>query len=117
MASENMTKKIDPLYTIFEQHLFNFQDPNADQGTFVEGIVKEYIAHLRSVGLSVPMEWQEHIFEELFFQVNSMLVKKIYGCHTIDEYTAKATTAQKRRAKAQYKKLQSATRKPKKEAA
>jgi hypothetical protein len=117
MASENMTKKIDPLYTIFEQHLFNFQDPNADRGTFVEGIVKEYITHLRALGLSVPMEWQEHIFEELFFQVNSMLVKKIYGCHTIDEYTAKATTAQKRRAKTQYQKLQRASRKAKKEAA
>jgi hypothetical protein len=34
-----------------------------------------------------------------------MLVKKIYGCLTINEYTAKATTQQKRKAKTRYRKL------------
>jgi hypothetical protein len=106
MTSENTTKKADLLYTIFEQHLFNFQDPNADRNTFVEGIVKEYLSHMRRLGLSVPMEWEEHISEELFFQVSTMLVKKIYGCLTIDEFTAKVTTQQKRRAKARYQTLE-----------
>ena len=80
------TPKIDPLYTIFEQHLFNFQDPNSDRRSFIEGIVKDYITQMRKMGLSVPGEWEEHIFEELFFQVNTMLVKKIYGCLTINEF-------------------------------
>ncbi len=105
MASENPTNAIDPLYTIFEQHLFNFQDPNADRNVFIESVVKEYLTHVRRLGLVVPLEWEHQIFEELFFQVQTMLVKKIYGCLTINEYTAKAPTRQKRKAKARYRKL------------
>ncbi len=99
------TKTLDPLYTIFEQHLFNFQDPNSDRKTFIDKIVKDYVAHLRKLGLAVPSEWEEHVFEELFFQVNTMLVKKIYGCLTINEYTAKASTEQKKKASRRYQKL------------
>jgi len=105
MTPQNTTKALDPLYTIFEQHLFNFQDPNADRSAFVEAVVKDYLTHLRRLGLSVPTEWEHQIFEELFFQVQTMLVKKIYGCLTINEYTAKATTQQKRKAKTRYRKL------------
>ncbi len=93
------------MYTIFEQHLFNFQDPNSDRGVFIQTIIQDYLSHMRRMGLSIPVEWEEHIFEELFFQVNAMLVKKIYGCQTIDEYTAKASSAAKKRARSNYKKL------------
>jgi hypothetical protein len=109
MTSENTTKSSDCLYTIFEQHLFNIQDPNTDREQFVEGIVREYLSHMRRLGLSIPMEWEAHILEELGFQVHSMLVKKIYGCQTIDEYTAKAPTEAKKRARARYAKLQKET--------
>ncbi len=109
-------RKIDPLYTIFEQHLFNFQDANSDRKTFIEVIVKDYITQMRKMGLSVPAEWEEHIFEELFFQVNTMLVKKIYGCLTINEFIettkdkkdkkmAGQWSAQKKRAQARYQEL------------
>lgn len=108
--------KIDPLYTIFEQHLFNFQDANADRKTFLDAIVKDYISQMRKMGLAVPSEWEEHIFEELFFQVNTMLVKKIYGCLTINEFietkkkskdkkVAQAFASQKKKAKVRYQEL------------
>jgi hypothetical protein len=105
--------KNDLLYTIFEQHLFNFQDPNADRPTFILTIVKDYLTQLRRLGLSVPKELEEQIFEELFFQVNTMLVKKIYGCMTINEFTAKMSTpekkteqkARKKKANAKYREL------------
>ena len=108
--------KIDPLYTIFEQHLFNFQDANADRKTFLDAIVKDYISQMRKMGLAVPSEWEEHIFEELFFQVNTMLVKKIYGCLTINEFietkkkskdkkVAQRFTSQKKAAKHRYQEL------------
>ena len=102
------TKKIDPLYTIFEQHLFNFQDPNSDRKSFIEGIVKDYLVQMRRMGLAVPGEWEEQIVEELSFQVNTMLVKKIYGCLTINEYQEKITPVQKKQARTRYRKLQSA---------
>ena len=111
MSSENKAPpKFDPLYIIFEQHLFHFQDPNADRSTFCETIVKEYLTRMRKLGMAVPVEWEPQIAEELFFQVNSMLVKKIYGCHTIDEYTANLSTAQKRKARARYRRLDQAER-------
>ncbi len=99
-------KAIDPLYTIFEQHLFNFQDPNSDRTAFIEGVVKDYLKHLRKLGLSVPTEWEQSIFEELFFQVQTMLAKKIYGCQTVNEDTAKSSTQVKRRAKARYQQIE-----------
>jgi hypothetical protein len=114
MTSLAPATKQDPLYTIFEQHLFNFQDPNSDRNVFIEGIVQDYLSHMRRLGLSVPVEWEHHIFEELFFQVNAMLVKKIYGCQTIDEYTAKAPAAAKRRARTNYNRLSKAKSKTKK---
>jgi len=83
------TAKDNLLYTIFEHHLFNFQDPNSDKREFILTIVKDYLTQLRKLGLSVPNEMEEYIFEELYYQVNSMLLKKIYGCATIDEYIAK----------------------------
>lgn len=110
-SDQNTTKKPDPLYTIFEQHLFNFQDPNADSSTFCETIVKEYLTCMRRLGLSVPVEWEAQISEELFFQVNAMLVKKIYGCQTIDQYTANIPASVKRKAQARYRSLERATRK------
>ena len=104
------TKKIDPLYTIFEQHLFNFQDPNSDRDAFIEAIVKEYLTHMRKLGLSVPKEWEEVVSEELFFQVRGMLLKKIYGCLTINEFTAKAPTELKTKARKRYQKMSKAVR-------
>ena len=95
----------DPLYTIFEQHLFNFQDPNADRETFILGIVKDYISQVRKLGLSIPAVMEEHIYEELCLQVSHMLVKKIYGCLTINEYTAKVPTEKKKQARTRYRKL------------
>lgn len=101
------TQKTDPLYTIFEQHLFNFQDPNSDRKSFIEGIVNDYLSQMRRMGFGIPSEWEIHIREELSFQVNTMLVKKIYGCLSINEYQEKLTPVQKRTAKDRYQKLQS----------
>ena len=97
--------KTDPLYTIFEQHLFNFQDPNADRETFVLEIVKDYISQVRKLGLAIPTAMEEHIYEELCLQVSHMLVKKIYGCLTINEYTAKVPTEKKKQARTRYRNL------------
>ena len=110
--------KADLLYTIFEQHLFNFQDPNEDRKIFIDQIVKDYLSHMRKVGLMIPTEWDSQINEELSFQVNAMLVKKIYGCLTINEYFsqtekkrgAKKLTEQRRQAQRRYQELSRASK-------
>ena len=38
---------MDPLYVIFEQHLFNFQDPEIDRKTLILRIVTDYRDYLR----------------------------------------------------------------------
>lgn len=77
------TKK---LYQIFEHQLFSFHNPDEDRHGFIMSVVKEYLSYMQGLGLSVPNEWRQAVCEELFSQVNQMLIKKIYGCQTIDQY-------------------------------
>jgi hypothetical protein len=85
----------DPLYAIFEQHLYNFQDSNIDRKTFIGQVIQDYLTHLRKLKITVPKHFEPHIVEELSVQVNSMLIKKIYGCFSIDEFRAKTVAKPK----------------------
>jgi hypothetical protein len=100
-----MIQKLDPLYVIFEQHLFNFQDPEIDRKTLVMKIVADYLAYLRKQNISVPRALEQPIVEELSQLVNTMLVKKIYGCLTPKDYQVGLKTQLKRKAKSRYKKV------------
>lgn len=99
--------KLDPLYVIFEQHLYNFQDSDQDRKAFIEGVVGEYLSFLRKRNISVPKSLENAIIEELSAQVKTMLVKKIYGCLTIADYQKHLPSSAKRRAKTRYAKLNS----------
>jgi hypothetical protein len=110
-ASSNDTQ-LDPLYVIFEQHLFNFDDSDFDRKTFIRGIVGEYLTYLRKLSIIIPKSLEDPIVEELASQVNTMLVKKIYGCLSVDDYQKNIGTVSKKRAGERYKKLRKV--KPKK---
>ncbi len=97
--------QLDPLYVIFEQHLFNFQDSDADRKTFIGNIVVDYLGYLRKMNIVVPKSLENSIIEELANQVNTMLVKKIYGCSSLKDYQQTAPTPAKRRARERYGKL------------
>lgn len=86
---QNQSGITDPLYSIFEQHLYNFQDSNIDRKTFISHVVQDYLTHIRKMKIAVPKHYEAHIVEELSVQVNAMLIKKIYGCFSIDEYRQK----------------------------
>lgn len=81
-------RAVDPLYVIFEQHLFNFADPDSDRKTFISQVVSEYISYLRKNNIIVPKSLEQPIVEELGTQVNTMLVRKIYGCLTVSQFDA-----------------------------
>jgi hypothetical protein len=100
-------KQLDPLYVIFEQHLYNFQDSEVDRKTFIVGVIAEYLAYLRKNAIAVPKSLEQQIVEELGTQVNTMLVKKIYGCLSIEDYQKNAEPTDRRRARARYTKLNS----------
>ncbi len=101
-------QSVDPLYAIFEQHLCNFDDSNIDRSTFVLNIVKEYVSHLRGLNIAIPIHLETHVAEELAEQVKTMLFKRIYGFHDIQEFRAKGLTVSKKtEAKKRYRKVKS----------
>jgi hypothetical protein len=101
-----MKDQIDPLYTIFEQHLYNFQDSDSDRKTFIVNIVKDYVSHLTKLNIVIPKSLEASVMEELCHQVNTMLVKKIYGCLTIADFQKKATAPARKQARQRYTRLQ-----------
>ena len=97
---------LDPLYVIFEQHLFSFQDPETDRKSFITKVVTEYLSYLRRLNISVPRSLEQPIVEELSEQVNSMLVKKIYGCLSIEDFRKHSISSRDRkRARVRYGRL------------
>lgn len=96
---------LDPLYVIFEQHLYNFQDAESDRKAFIGNIINEYLSFLRRKSISIPKSLEPAIVEELAEQVNVMLTKKIYGCLSIGEFTKGQPKARKRRARRQYQRV------------
>lgn len=92
----------DPLYVIFEQHLYNFQDCNIDRKTFITNVITDYLAYLRKMNITVPKAMEGAVAEELASQIGAMLLKKIYGFPTISEFQKGATSTQKRQARRRY---------------
>jgi hypothetical protein len=100
-----MRTELDPLYVIFEQHLFNFQDSDADRKTFIVNIVNDYLTYLRKMNIVIPKSLESAIVEELAGQVNTMLVKKIYGCLSIEDYRKGAAATEKKKIRSRYTRL------------
>jgi len=96
---------MDPLYVIFEQHLYNFQDSDLDRKTFIGNVLQDYLSYLRKLNISVPKSLEEPIVEELSSQIHMMLVKKIYGFLTIQDYQKRLPSTAKRRVRSRYSKL------------
>jgi hypothetical protein len=103
-----MKDQIDPLYTIFEQHLYNFQDSDSDRKTFITNIVRDYLIHLNKLNIVIPKSLEASVLEELADQVNTMLVKKIYGFLTIGDFQKKAQAPARKQANRRYSKLKQA---------
>ncbi|MEN9722110.1 MAG: hypothetical protein RJB38_96 [Pseudomonadota bacterium] len=104
-SSNSNATPIDPLYVIFEQHLYNFQDSDSDRKTFIIGIVNEYLGFLRQKNIAVPKSLEPAITEELAQQVNLMMTKKIYGCLSLEDFQRGIPKAKKKRAKQRYQKI------------
>ena len=78
--------KLDPLYTIFEKYLYDFNSNDDSEEAFVEKIVDEYISFLMKNKVTVPHRWEKQISLELQEQVRQMIRKKMYGCLSIEEF-------------------------------
>jgi hypothetical protein len=103
--SAKKTTQIDPLFIILEQHLCNFQDPDIDRKAFIAHVIVEYLSYLRKRNITVPRSLEQPLVEELANQVNTMLVKRIYGCLSLQDFQKTVTPQARRRAKARHSKL------------
>jgi hypothetical protein len=99
--------KLDALYTIFEKHLYDFEEDEETEKGFIDNIVNDYLRFLTTSGVVVPRRWQSHVIDELRDQVRKMLVKKMYGCLSVSEFLVgqKDRKEKKRVAKRKYSKI------------
>ena len=80
-------RKWDPLFIIFEKHLYDFNYESRE--LFLKGVVEEYIAHLVRQRVVIPPAWKTHLDKTLTEEVSDMLVRKLYGCLTVEEFQTK----------------------------
>ena len=99
------TPQIDPLFIIFEQHLCNFSDPEMNRKEFILLVIRDYLSFLRKMQISIPRSLEESIIEELQSQVNVMLIKKIYGYLSIQDFQKNLSRAERDKVKHRYKKV------------
>lgn len=82
-------KKWDPLFIIFEKHLYDFNYESRE--LFVKGVVDDYLAHLVKQKVVVPPTWKSHLEKTIAEEVSDMLVRRLYGCLTVEEFKEKAS--------------------------
>ncbi len=87
-------RKWDPLFIIFEKHLYDFNYESRE--LFLKGVVDEYISHLVRQKTVIPPAWRAHLEKTIFEEVSDMLVRKLYGCLTVEEFKAKTTSEEKK---------------------
>jgi len=95
----------DSLYVIFEQHLYNFEDVTTDRKTFIGNIIKDYIKYLAKSSRIVAPQHVQDLVGELFEEINTMLLKKIYGFSSIEEFRSQSGTTIRQKVNDQYRKL------------
>lgn len=95
----------DPLYIIFEQHLYHFEADHRDTSVFIDRVLTDYLYYLRKKNITIPKSLEKPIQDELSTQIQIMLVKKIYGCLTLADYQKKVPHREKKKVKSHYSKL------------
>ncbi len=77
--------KIDELYLIFEQHLYDLDVESQSQVDFISKVVDQYINNLKNFGY-VSIQHEIDLRDEIEEEVTLMLRKKIYGHFNLDQY-------------------------------
>ncbi len=88
---------LDPLYVIFEQHLYDFNDDSEEESAFIDKVVADYLKFLHCCGSIVPAKLQKQIVEDLKEQVQEMLHKRFMGLKDGKEFIAEEKSADPRR--------------------
>lgn len=75
----------------------------------MKAVVEDYISHLVRQKVVIPPMWKTHMEKTIGEEVADMLVRKLYGCLTVEDFkekTEEATIlAEKKEARKRYQKL------------
>lgn len=101
-------RKWDPLFIIFEKHLYDFNYDTRE--LFLKGVIEEYIEHLHKQKVIIPATWRATLEKNLCEEISDMLVRKLYGCLTVKDFQEKEenneeTLLLKKEARKRYQKL------------
>lgn len=99
-------RKWDPLFIIFEKHLYDFNYESRE--LFISGVIEEYITHLAKQRVIIPTTWRATLERNLSEEIADMLVRKLYGCLTVEEFREKENTEtiiERKEARKRYQKL------------
>jgi len=80
-------RKWDPLFITFEKHLYDFNYESRD--LFIKAVIDDYLAQLAQQKVVVPPTWRSHLIKTLAEEISDMLVRRLYGCLTVEEFKAK----------------------------
>ena len=83
------SKFVDPLYVIFEKHLFDF--PNEDLDLFIATIVNEYFDYLQQNEVIIPEKRMQILMRDLSEEVYDMYIKRIHGCLNLKDFRNSGT--------------------------
>lgn len=74
----------DPLYRIFEKHLYDYQYEN--RACFLEAVIEEYVREMSLGGRMFITRPEMHKLKlALEQELIEMLVRKLYGCLKLEE--------------------------------
>jgi hypothetical protein len=81
-----MRRELDPLYSLFEQHLLTalVEDETSDE--FVNRVVIAYLGRLVTDGAVIPKSHQMTLESDLKEEVMEMFRKKTYGHFNLSSY-------------------------------
>jgi len=99
-------RKWDPLFIIFEKDLYDFNYDSRE--LFIKNVIDEYLRHLAKQKVLVPPTWRAQLEKNLGEEISDMLVRKLYGCLSVDDYKEKNVVhidAEKKEARKRYQKL------------
>ncbi|OGQ16899.1 MAG: hypothetical protein A3B70_00835 [Deltaproteobacteria bacterium RIFCSPHIGHO2_02_FULL_40_11] len=107
MSKEEKAKFIDPLYVIFEKHLYDFQSEDLD--LFIATIVNHYMEYLQKQAVIIPESKLSVLMKDLTEEVYDMFIKKVHGCLNLKDFqnSGRVTRLEKLLAQERFYKLAS----------
>lgn len=78
------TRKMDPLFQMFEHSLAN--KSYEDSAAFTKQLAQQYVSYLDSTLAHLPFHVRQSVLEDLETEAHEMLVKKMYGVVKASDY-------------------------------